>query len=626
MKLNKSILAVAISCVVVSGTAHAAITSVDAARVDVSNSATRLADAQTAYDYAFGPTSTATSSEMIAAKKELREAHAAYDAAKSDYAMVGAGLTVDNQQRTAAQHIDMTPRPIAGIAPTGKPVAHLPINTANTVAQSNAPMNQTASGKVQTVDLSPRGTVGIAPTGKPVSHLPLVTAPTVAQQNQQGAALTAANQQRTATQHIDMSPRGTVGIAPTGKPVNQIKPSTVNTVAQGIAATTAAQTKNASQQIDMSPRGTAGIAPSGKPVSHLPLVTAPTVAQNLQGTALTAANQTRTYAQINAGKGAVLTTANLQRTTQQQGAALTSANQQRTQQQIDALTGNVLTTANQTRTSAQIEAGKGSALTSANLQRTTQQQGAALTVANQQRVSSQTIDLQAANQQRTQAQIDAGKVAAQTFVAQDAQRSLTTEKYAAANAPRDGLDGATGQKGDQGEAGKQGVTGKKGAQGIQGVAGHDGVTTTVTKVQTDTKTQKQVAQNQTDIRHVENVQTTQGEYVQHMNQTVSHNATLAASNSKRLDSVESRQKSLEQQQSNDREEYRAGIAGAVAISGLHYTETDNSLAIGAGDFKNEQGYALGYRHKFSQNVAATVAASETSNGDAMFSASAAIGW
>lgn len=586
MKLNKSILAVAISCVVVSGTAHAAITSVDAARVDVSNSATRLADAQTAYDYAFGPTSTATSSEMIAAKKERREAHAAYDAAKSDYAMVGAGLTVDNQQRTAAQHIDMTPRPIAGIAPTGKPVAHLPINTANTVAQSNAPMNQTASGKVQTVDLSPRGTVGIAPTGKPVSHLPLVTAPTVAQQNQQGAALTAANQQRTATQHIDMSPHGTVGIAPTGKPVNQIKPSTVNTVAQGIAATTAAQTKNASQQIDMSPRGTAGIAPSGKPVSHLPLVTAPTVAQNLQGAALTAANQTRTYAQINAGKGAVLTTANLQRTTQQQGAALTSA----------------------------------------NLQRTTQQQGAALTVANQQRVSSQTIDLRAANQQRTQAQIDAGKVAAQTFVAQDAQRSLTTEKYVAANAPRDGLDGATGQKGDQGEAGKQGVTGKKGAQGIQGVAGHDGVTTTVTKVQTDTKTQKQVAQNQTDIRHVENVQTTQGEYVQHMNQTVSHNATLAASNSQRLDSVESRQKSLEQQQSNDREEYRAGIAGAVAISGLHYTETDNSLAIGAGDFKNEQGYALGYRHKFSQNVAATVAASETSNGDAMFSASAAIGW
>ncbi|PWG71808.1 hypothetical protein DEM28_07425 [Enterobacter mori] len=162
--------------------------------------------------------------------------------------------------------------------------------------------------------------------------------------------------------------------------------------------------------------------------------------------------------------------------------------------------------------------------------------------------------------------------------------------------------------------------------GVDGKNGKDGITTTVTKVQTDTKTQQRVQDNQTAIRHVEDVQTTQGEYVQHMNQTVSHNSTLAASNSQRLDSVESRQKSLEQQQSNDREEYRAGIAGAVAISGLHYTETDNSVAVGAGDFKNEQGYALGYRHKFSQNVAATVAASETSNGDAMFSASAAIGW
>lgn len=168
-----------------------------------------------------------------------------------------------------------------------------------------------------------------------------------------------------------------------------------------------------------------------------------------------------------------------------------------------------------------------------------------------------------------------------------------------------------------------GIDGKTGAQGEKGDAG---VTTTITKVQTDTATQTQVAQNQTTLRHVQEEQTAQGEYVQHMNQTVSHTATLAASNSQRLNAVESHQKSLEQQQSNDREEYRAGIAGAVAISGLHYTETDNSVAIGAGDFKNEQGYALGYRHKFSDNVATTVAASETSNGDAMFSASAAIGW
>lgn len=235
-----------------------------------------------------------------------------------------------------------------------------------------------------------------------------------------------------------------------------------------------------------------------------------------------------------------------------------------------------------------------------------------------------------------------------------ANRERTASQHVAAPTPKDGVDGKDGA------AGKDGVTTTitkvetdiatqdvvKGLQLVQanqqrtasqrvtatapvakdGKDGKDGVTTTVTKVQADTATQKLVQAHNDEIRHVQDVQTAQGEYVQHMNQTVSHNSTLAASNSQRLDSVESRQKSLEQQQSNDREEYRAGIAGAVAISGLHYTETDNSVAIGAGDFKNAQGYALGYRHKFSQNVAATMAASETSNGDAMFSASAAIGW
>ena len=260
---------------------------------------------------------------------------------------------------------------------------------------------------------------------------------------------------------------------------------------------------------------------------------------------------------------------------------------------------------------------KGKLLTNANIARTADQHTtqSALTHATATATPdidrTQHLDSNATGQDRQTAKLNA--VTEQSQVNADAVKGL---QLVQANQQRTASQHVT-------EEPHNGIDGKTGAQGEKGDAG---VTTTITKVQTDTATQTQVAQNRTTLRHVQEEQTAQGEYVQHMNQTVSHTATLAASNSQRLNAVESHQKSLEQQQSNDREEYRAGIAGAVAISGLHYTETDNSVAIGAGDFKNEQGYALGYRHKFSDNVATTVAASETSNGDAMFSASAAIGW
>lgn len=208
----------------------------------------------------------------------------------------------------------------------------------------------------------------------------------------------------------------------------------------------------------------------------------------------------------------------------------------------------------------------------------------------------------------------------------EANRQRTANQQVTPVVGHDGAAGKEGVDGKDGVNGKEGINGKDGLNGKEGINGKDGVTTTMTTVQVDRKTQGQVAENASHIRHVQQQQAAQGEYVQHLNQTVSHNAMLSAGNAQRLDAVESHQSSLEQQQSDDRKEYRAGIAGAVAISGLHYTETDNSVAVGAGDFKDEQGYALGYRHRFSENVAATVAASETSNGDALYSASAAIGW
>lgn len=83
---------------------------------------------------------------------------------------------------------------------------------------------------------------------------------------------------------------------------------------------------------------------------------------------------------------------------------------------------------------------------------------------------------------------------------------------------------------------------------------------------------------------------------------------------------------MEKQQNDDRKEYRSGIAGAASIAGLHYVDTDNAIAVGAADFKSEQGYAMGYRHKFAENVAATVSYAGTSDGDSVVAASASLGW
>jgi ECM component-binding autotransporter adhesin len=145
--------------------------------------------------------------------------------------------------------------------------------------------------------------------------------------------------------------------------------------------------------------------------------------------------------------------------------------------------------------------------------------------------------------------------------------------------------------------------------------GKDGVTTVIAK--NDTRTQQQVSRNSDSIRLM------RGQVISESRARYDGDVAAVKSANGYTDQ---RIKSVEDQQSNDRKEYRAGIAGAISISGLHYVDTDNSVAVGAGSFKDAQGYALGYRHKFSENVAATVAASETSKGDTAFSASAAIGW
>lgn len=112
--------------------------------------------------------------------------------------------------------------------------------------------------------------------------------------------------------------------------------------------------------------------------------------------------------------------------------------------------------------------------------------------------------------------------------------------------------------------------------------------------------------------------------------TIHNHSAQLANHESRITALESQNNeklsSLENQQNEDRKEYRAGIAGAASIAGLHYVDTDNAVAIGAANFKDAQGYAIGYRHKFAENVAATLSTSGTSNGDEIVAASASIGW
>lgn len=131
------------------------------------------------------------------------------------------------------------------------------------------------------------------------------------------------------------------------------------------------------------------------------------------------------------------------------------------------------------------------------------------------------------------------------------------------------------------------------------------------------------AANKTAVVNVQSRQQTQEATIQN------HSAQLANHES-RITALESQNNakfsSLENQQSEDRKEYRAGIAGAASLAGLHYVDTDNAVAVGAANFKDAQGYAIGYRHKFAENVAAALSTSGTSNGDEIVAASASYGW
>ncbi|MCM7559796.1 YadA C-terminal domain-containing protein, partial [Enterobacter roggenkampii] len=131
------------------------------------------------------------------------------------------------------------------------------------------------------------------------------------------------------------------------------------------------------------------------------------------------------------------------------------------------------------------------------------------------------------------------------------------------------------------------------------------------------------AANKAAVANVQSRQQAQETTIQnHSAQLANHESLITALESQN----NAKFSSLENQQNEDRKEYRAGIAGAASLAGLHYVDTDNAVAVGAANFKDAQGYAVGYRHKFAENIAATLSTSGTSNGDEIVAASASYGW
>lgn len=165
------------------------------------------------------------------------------------------------------------------------------------------------------------------------------------------------------------------------------------------------------------------------------------------------------------------------------------------------------------------------------------------------------------------------------------------------NAPKavNGVDGKKGAKGDTGATGAQGVTGIKGRDGINGHNGKDGVTTTVTRMQVDTVTQKKVANNSQAI-------TTTAQDLQATKQT------LQAMNN----NTSQQFKSLRDEVDDNKKQANAGISGAMAMAGLPQVQTDQRVMFSAGGatYNGESALAVGASVNFNSHVIGKVSFSD----------------
>lgn len=231
---------------------------------------------------------------------------------------------------------------------------------------------------------------------------------------------------------------------------------------------------------------------------------------------------------------------------------------------------------------------------------------------------------------------------------QEANRDRTASQHVAAPTPKDGVDGKDGvtttiskvdtvtqaevqdlkgaalvaanqartaQQHVAAPVMKDGVDGKDSAMGADG---KDGVTTTITKVQADTTTQKQVAVNQSNIRAVGNVVNAQGDYIQRQAQVVSRNAQRIDQNSAAIQNNSAAIQKNSKRIDDTREDLKKGLNNAAAMSSLHFNGNHDSWALSTGT-ANGEGAALagGLQKSVADHAAVTVQFSNSMNGDWM---------
>lgn len=149
--------------------------------------------------------------------------------------------------------------------------------------------------------------------------------------------------------------------------------------------------------------------------------------------------------------------------------------------------------------------------------------------------------------------------------------------------------------------------------------GKNGVTTSVTRLETDTKTQDQVKKDADTIRTVRQEQIVQGNYVQAQSQVISHNSTRIDQNSAQIDQNTTQINKNKHDIEDTRDDMKRGLNNAAAMTGLHYHSND-AYAISAGT-ANGDGAALagGLSHSLTTHTAATAQASTSMDGGWMAS-------
>ncbi|MGW8842448.1 YadA-like family protein [Enterobacter hormaechei] len=180
-------------------------------------------------------------------------------------------------------------------------------------------------------------------------------------------------------------------------------------------------------------------------------------------------------------------------------------------------------------------------------------------------------------------------------------------------AGKDGAPGVKGEKGDKGDSikGDKGDTGAKGDKGDAGKAGSNGITTTITKKEVDTKT----------INLVKSLNTQTTEQAKDLKAAQQVFAQAQANTNSQF-------KSLKDEVDSNKKEARSGAASAVAIASMPQVEKEQAVmfSAGVGSFKDEQAVSVGASFHVGSNTIVKAGVSDSTNNDLAMGAGIGIGF